>query len=90
MSKSRLSLLLFPGKIWLLLALFGLFLAENRAESQVRGSELKFDISHFFYTIPSQLPVKKMVLTLSSFVAIGHKDFSILAAFLGTTPPFLK
>ena len=38
-SKSRLYLLSFLGKIRLLFALFGLFLAENKAGSPVIGSE---------------------------------------------------
>ena len=55
-----LSLLPFPGKIWLVFVRFpGLFLAENRAGSQIRGSESKFDISYLTYTSPGKLLVKK-------------------------------
>ena len=42
---------LLSGKIWLLFTLFGLFLVGNRAESQVRGSESKFEMSCFTHTI---------------------------------------
>ena len=38
-----LSILPFPGKIRLLFAIFGIFLAGNRAGSQVKGVESKFE-----------------------------------------------
>ena len=40
-------------------ALFRLFWAGNRAGSQFKGSEPKFDMSYFTNTVPGQLPVKK-------------------------------
>ena len=71
----------------------------NREGSQVKGLESKFGKSYFIHTIPGQLPVKKILIpTFSSFAATDHKGhfgkaltgFSSLAAFLGTTPTFLK
>ena len=47
------------GKMRLLFAIFGIFLLENRARSQVKAVESKFDKYNFIHTIPSQLPVKK-------------------------------
>ena len=79
-----LSLLPFPGKTWLVFVRFpGLFLAENRAGSQIRGSEWKFDISYFTYTSPGKLPAKK-------FWVQHFPGFSSLDAFFGTTARFLK
>ena len=55
-----LSPLPFPGKIPLLFAIFGIFSPGNRAESEVKGVELKFKKYYFIHTIPGQLPVKKV------------------------------
>ena len=53
------------------------------AGSQAKGSESKFGISFFTYIVPDQIPVnKKLLPTLLSFVGIGHKGFSVLAAFI--------
>ena len=68
-----LSSLPFPGKIGLLLAIFGIFLPENRVGSQVKGGESKFDKYYFIHTIPGQLPVKKFWFKYSNFVAIDHR-----------------
>ena len=69
-----LSPLSFPGKIWLLFAIFELFLPGNREWSQVKELESKFGKSYFIHTIPGQLPVKKFLIpTCSSFAAIDHK-----------------
>ena len=54
-----LSALPFSGKMRLLFAIFGIFLTGNRAGSQVKGLESKFDKYFFMYTILVQLPVKK-------------------------------
>ena len=56
-----------PAKIRLLFALFGLFLAGNRAWSQVKESKPKFDIYFFTQAIPSQLSVKKIVSSTFQF-----------------------
>ena len=48
----------FPGKIWLLFAVFGIFFPENRARSKVKEVGSKFDKYYFIHTIPGQLPVK--------------------------------
>ena len=53
-----LSPLPFLGKIPSLFAIFGIFLSGNRAGSQVKGVELKFDNYYFIHKIPGQLPVK--------------------------------
>ena len=67
-----LSPLPFPGKIWLLFAIFGLFLPGDRKGSQ--ESELKFGKFYFIHTIPGQLPVKKILIpSFSSFAAANHK-----------------
>ena len=67
MLKSKLHLLPLPGKVRLLLAIFGLFLLENREESEVK------ELNH---TIPGQLPVKKTVIaTFSGFAATDHKGY---------------
>ena len=60
MSKPRLISSPLSGKIRLVFAVFGLFLGGNRAGSQVKRSESKFDISYFTQTIPGQIPVKKI------------------------------
>ena len=49
----------FPGKIRFSFAIFEIFLPGNRAESQVKGGESKFDKYCFIHTIPVQIPVKK-------------------------------
>ena len=72
---------LLSGKIRLLNALFGLFLAGNRAGSQVKGSESKFDISYFTHTIPGQLPVKNFCSSTFQFYSyrsqrICQKNFN--------------
>ena len=48
----------FPGKMRLLSSVFGISLPENRAGSQVKGVESKFDKYYFIHTIPGQLSVK--------------------------------
>ena len=55
-----LSHLPFPRKILLLFAIFRIFLPGNRARSQVKRVESKFDKYYFIHTIPGQLPVKKL------------------------------
>ena len=55
-----LSHLPFPRKIRLLFAIFRIFLPGNRAGSQVKGVEARFDKFYFIHTIPGQLPVKKL------------------------------
>ena len=54
------SSLSFSGKIRLLFAIFGIFLPGNRAGSQVKRVESKFDKYYFIDTIPGQLSVKKV------------------------------
>ena len=49
----------FRGKIPLLSAIFEIFLPGNRAGSQVKGLESKFDKYFFIHMIPGQLPIKK-------------------------------
>ena len=56
---NALSPLPFLGKMRLHFALVGLFLARNRAGSQVKVSEPKFDICYFIHKSPGQLPVKR-------------------------------
>ena len=63
----------FPGKIRILFTLFGLFLAGNKAVSQFKRSQSKFDITYLTHTIPGQLPVKIFGSNTSSFAAIGRK-----------------
>ena len=48
----------FREKLRLLFAIFGINLPGNRAGSQARGVESKFDKYYFIHTIPGQLPVK--------------------------------
>ena len=60
--------LAFPQTIRLLLAIFGIFLPGNRAGSQVKGLESKFDKYYFIHTILGQLDVKKF----------GFKYFPVL------------
>ena len=43
----------------LLFAIFGIFLAGNRAGPQFKGVESKFEKYYFSYMILGQLPVKK-------------------------------
>ena len=47
-----LSPLSFPGKIRLLFPIFRLFLPGNRAGSEVKGLESKFDKTYFIHAIP--------------------------------------
>ena len=56
---NTLSPLPFLGKMRLHFALVGLFWGRNRAGSQVKVSEPKFDICHFIHKIAGQLPVKR-------------------------------
>ena len=70
MSKSRLYIS-FPGKIRLLFALFGQFLAGNRTGSQVKGTESKFDITFFTHTIPGQRLLKSF--GSSTFQFCGYR-----------------
>ena len=88
-----LSSLPFPGKIGLLLAIFGIFLPENRVGSQVKGGESKFDKYYFIHTIPGQLSVKKFWFKCFQFCGYRSQrtfqknlDFQILVVFL---VPFL-
>ena len=53
-----LSLLPFPRKMQLLFAIFGIILPGNRAGSQVKGVESKFDKYYFIDTNPGQLLIK--------------------------------
>ena len=56
---NALSPLPFLGKMPLHFALVGLFWGRNRAGSQVKVSERKFDICYFIHKIAGQLPVKR-------------------------------
>ena len=94
-----LSSLTFPGKIRLLFAIFAIFLPGNRAGSQVKGVESKFDKYYFIHTILGQIFVKKFwfkyfpVLRLQITKDISEKSqlgFSNLSDFLGTNPTFFK
>ena len=57
----------FPGKIRLLFAIFGVTLPGNTVGSQFKGVESKFDKYYFIYTVPGQLPVKKIVSNIFQF-----------------------
>ena len=70
-----LSLLPFLGKIRLVFAIFGIFLSGNKARSEDKGVELKFDKYSFIHTINDHLSVKKLVQIFSSFAAIDHKGY---------------
>ena len=73
-SKSLWVYTLMKIHIRLLFAVFGIFLSGNRAGSQVKGEESKFDKYLFIYMIPGQLPVKKILIQIfSSFAAIDQK-----------------
>ena len=74
MSKSRLYLLsCFREKYDYFLQYLDYF-CPNRAGSQVKGLESKFDKTYFIHAIPGQLPVKKiLVSTFSSFAVIDRK-----------------
>ena len=86
-----LSSLSFLGKIRLLFALFVLFLARKKRRSQVKGLKSEYDIFFFTHRIAGQLPVKRNWFQhFLTFAAMGHKGFSSLAAFSGTTSTFLK
>ena len=65
-------LLPFLKKMRLVFAQLGLFLAGNRARSQVKRSESKFDKSYFIQTIRGQLPVKKF--GFHTFQFCGYKS----------------
>ena len=58
-------------------ALFRLFWAGNRAGSQFKGSEPKFDMSYFTNTIPGQLPVKNS--SSSTFQFCGYFCFATIS-----------
>ena len=62
-----LSPLPFPRNIRVLFALFGIFLAGNRAGSQVQGVESNFDKYYFIHTTPGPLPVKNFRLNIFQF-----------------------
>ena len=62
-----LSPLPFSPKIRLIFAIFAIFLPGNRAESQVKGRESKFDKYSFIHTIPGQLPIKKIGSSIFQF-----------------------
>ena len=94
-----LSLLPFLGKIRLVFAIIGIFLSGNKARSQDKGVELKFDKYYFIHTINDRLSVKKLVQIFSSFAAIDYKgyfrkiirgDFRIWLVFLAQFLHFLK
>ena len=66
----------FKRKIQLLFSLFGLLLAGEKTWSSVEESESKFDIPYWSLAIPGQPNVKNVVPALSSFAAIGTKEYS--------------
>ena len=66
----------FKKKIQLLFSLFGLLLAGKKTWSSVEESESKFDIPYWSLAIPGQPNVKNVVPALSSFAAIGTKEYS--------------
>ena len=71
---NALSLLPIPGKIRLLLSLFGLFLAGNKAWSHIQGSKSKFDIPYLqSHNSWATLYQKSLLSALTSFAAIGTK-----------------
>ena len=73
--KGRISSPFSWKNMWVHFAIFGLFLAGNRACSQVRGSETKFDIFYFTHMVFEILSYcnKSLVSALSNFTAIGFK-----------------
>ena len=85
-----LSLLTFLGKIWLLFHYLGYFWQEtgHGHKSQGPNQNFKYPITPTRFLV--NFLSKNLIPTLSSFAAIGHKWFSSLAAFLGTTHKFLK
>ena len=94
-----LSILAFPGKIRLLFAIFGIFLAGNKAGPQVKGVESKFEKYYFIYMILGQLPVKKFWFKYFSVLGLQitknilekfYPGFSNLVGFPGTIPTFFK
>ena len=91
MSKSRLYLLSpFLEKYDYFLHYLGYFSQERERghRSEDQNQNVTYPISPTRFLV--NFLWKKFVPILSSFVAIGHKRFSSLAAFLGTTPTFLK
>ena len=63
----------FPGKILLLFTIFGLFLPENRAGSQVKGLESKFEKSFSYpHNSWSNSCKKILVPRFSSFATIVY------------------
>ena len=75
-------------------------MARNRARSQVKGSESKFDVSYFTHTIPGKLPVENVCSSTLQFCGYRSKttfqknfnvDFKGSTGFLDITPlNFLK
>ena len=93
------SSLSFSGKIRLLFAIFGIFLPGNRAGSQVKRVESKFDKYYFIDTIPGQLSVKKFGSNIFQFCDCRSQrtfqknfnlDFQIWLVFLVPFLHFLK
>ena len=92
-----LSPLPFPGKIWLLFALFGLFLA-----AKGRGHNWKVPNQHLTYPISPKQFFKKLLFSTFQFCGYrsfqknkGHfrkflTGFSSSAAFLDIMPTYLK
>ena len=89
----------FPGKIWFSFAIFGIFLRGNRAESQNKVIEPKFDKYYFIHTIPGQIPLNKIGSNI--FQLCGYRsqrtfqknfnlDFQIWLVFLVPFLHFLK
>ena len=85
----------FRERYYYVLGYLSYFLAGNRARSQVKGSESKFDISYFTHTIPGKLPVENVCSSTLQFCGYRSKttfqknfnvDFKGSTGFLDITP----